>query len=397
MQDNIVDRIIESDSFGKSLIYSNLLKYLVDCTESNEVPKESTIGTQIFRLNSAENYDSAKVRVYIYNLRKKLVKYFANEGIDESYILTIPKGSYKVEIVERPKLSNFKKNETRKTQFFYIVGGILLISLILNGAFLLNKDSNQSEYQDLAKSKFWSNIIQNERPILIVLGDLLIFNERDTVSGLNRTIRIPAVNSLSEYEAYLDSLNDTSKEYEVMTYTYLIKNSATWIESLTKLFFANDRDFQIRVISRVDVKDLHDHNIIFIGMQKTAGILNNYFSSSKFDYTENDKYAYPSESGEMKTYRSDGNPDEFHTDFGFVARYTGPNNNIIFMFGGLGDASTSQSLKNFTNTTSVQKLESQMQDAFGKIPDNFEILFEVSGADRTELDTKVLYMNKLDK
>ena len=36
-----------------------------------------------------------------------------------------------------------------------------------------------------------------------------------------------------------------------------------------------------------------------------------------------------------------------------------------------------------------------MLEKFTGIPDQFEVFFEVSGADRTELDTKVLFINKL--
>ena len=131
-------------------------------------------------------------------------------------------------------------------------------------------------------------------------------------------------------------------------------------------------------------------------MQKTAGLFNNYFVNSNFDLADDDTFTYQDESDNTtKQFSPKGDPDKYHTDYGFVAKYPGPNNNTIFMFGGLWDTAASQSLKNFTDSESLVQLEESMVSKFGKVPNNFEILFEVSGIDRTELDTKVLYMNEI--
>ncbi|MFY0654879.1 MAG: helix-turn-helix domain-containing protein [Cyclobacteriaceae bacterium] len=395
VEHEIVNRIIKSSSFGSSNTYANLLIYLVDCTLSNEVPKESTIGAQLFGLNPGEQYDTAKVRVYIFNLRKKLEAYFNNEGTSEDFILTIPKGGYKVELVKRKK-SGVAIGSIPKSKALILLSALLIISVVINISLWLKSPSKEIPSASLPNSEIWKDFIQDDKPILIILGDLFIFSEQNTETGYSRTIRIPSINSYQQYLAHRDSIEDPGVQLDEMTYTYLIKNSALWIESLTKLFFSNNRDFQIRVMSRVDVKDLHDHNIIFVGMQKTAGILNSYFLNSSFDHPKDDIYTYRSESKEMLSYSPKGEPEEFHTDYGFVAKYAGPNNNTIFMFCGLWDTAASQSLKNFTDPKSVEGLENQMQNEFGEIPDNFEVFFEVSGADRTELDTKVLYLNRLE-
>ena len=248
----------------------------------------------------------------------------------------------------------------------------------------------------LPESKVWDNFIESDKPVLVVLGDLFVFTEFNKETGVTKTVRIPEINSLDAYLSFKENLNDTTIELGELSYTYLIKNTSDWIESLTKIFFSKHQDFQTRVISRMDTRDIHDHNIIFIGMQKTAGLFNNYYLNSHFDLADDSTFTYQDEGNNAtKQFSPKGDPNKYHTDYGFVAKYPGPNNTTIFMFGGLWDTAASQSLKNFTDPESLIQLEDSMVSKFGKVPENFEILFEVSGIDRTELDTKVLYMNEI--
>lgn len=391
----LTNRIIDSKSFGSSSTYSNLLKYLVECTQSGDVPKETTIGAHLFGSSATEDYDSAQVRVYIFNLRKKLTKYFENEGSSEPLVLTIPKGSYKVEYIKKPSIlttSNFTKY--RATSIILLI--LLGISIGSNFFFSGQKEALQESYEILPETKVWQQFIEGDKPVLVVLGDLFIFTELNKETGVTKTVRNSEINSLDAYLSLKQNHNDTTIQLGELSYTYLIKNTSDWIENLTKIFFSRHKDFQTRVISRIDTRDIHDHNIIFIGMQKTAGLFNNYFLNSNFDLINDATYTYQNGSQtEALKFMPKGDPDKYHTDYGFVAKYPGPNNNTIFMFAGLWDTATSQSLKNFTDPESLIQLEESMVTKFGKVPNNFEILFEVSGIDRTELDTKVLYMNEI--
>lgn len=394
-KDELTKRIVQSKSFGQSTTYSNLLKYLVECTQSGDIPKETTIGSHLFGSSATEDYDSAKVRVYIFNLRKKLTKYFDNEGNSEPLILTIPKGSYKVEYVKKTSILN-TSNFTRYKTVSIVLLGLLVISIAFTFFYWRQKESIQQSYEIIPESKVWSQFIDDNKPVLVVLGDLFVFTELNKETGVSKTVRVTEINSLEAYDSYKQNQADTTIEMGELTYTYLIKNTSDWIEDLTKIFFSKHKDFQTRVISRMDTRDIHDHNIIFIGMQKTAGLFNNYFKNSDFDLYNDDTFSFQDSSNNtIKQFSPVGDPDKYHTDYGFVAKYPGPNNNTIFMFGGLWDTAASQSLKNFTDPESLVQLEKSMKSKFGKVPDNFEILFEVSGIDRTELDTKVLYMNEI--
>ena len=75
----LLTRIERSNSIGSSSTYIRLLRFLVDCTLSETIPKEQAIAEHLFGKNSI-NSDTSKIRVYVYHLRKKLKLYFENEG-----------------------------------------------------------------------------------------------------------------------------------------------------------------------------------------------------------------------------------------------------------------------------------------------------------------------------
>ena len=78
-----------------------------------------------------------------------------------------------------------------------------------------------------------------------------------------------------------------------------------------------------------------------------------------------------------------------------LPKYLAPTTMLFFMFGGLWDTAASQSLKNFTDPILLEQLEQEMKNKLGKVPEYFEVLFEVAGIDRMELNTKVLHIHEV--
>ncbi|MFY0626801.1 MAG: winged helix-turn-helix domain-containing protein [Reichenbachiella sp.] len=385
----LISRIVTSKAIGNSSVYRELLLYLVECTRKNEIPNEAMVRGRLFQANTAKDFDNAKVRVYISNLRKKLDKYFKEEGVEEKHAISIPKGAYKIVVGRNKEWSNNLYVNFKSKTFWVIV--ICMASVGLNLYLYRTEEPKIASMESLSKSKIWRAFLEDDRPVLLVIGDLLIYTEKNMKTGKVQTIRNPYVNSPDEFEEYISEISDSTSQLKMHTYTYLIKNSVDWIKNLTEIFYANNKPFQIKVISRMDAKDLHDHNVIFVGMQKTAGLFNNYFIESNLNFAPTDTLIY--NSNPTSYYTPSGDPDKLHTDYGFVAKYPGPNGNTIFMFGGLFDTGTSQSLKNFTNQNSLILIEEEMKNKFGDIPDHFEILFKVNGVDRVEMDTEIVLLN----
>lgn len=391
--DALLERINDSDSFGSSSTYERLLRFLVTCTRSGTIPKEQVVSEHLFGKNAVES-GSSKVRVYVYNLRKKLRLYFEREGKEEVYKLSIPKGGYKVKFERREQNTLTAPSSIRQNYFRWLVFTVLLLSLLINVFLVLGKDRENENI--FAESIFWKAFFEDDKPIQIIIGDLFVFSEVDTLIEEYRSIRIPHINTETQFEDYKTLEKNAQRTLNEMTYTYLLKGSAEWILNLTKVFHPN-KEFNIRVSSMMEAKDLHDYNIIFVGMQKTAGIFNSYLDGSTFEFDVEQPNEYLHQIADTTlSYSPKGSAEERHKDYGLIAKYPGPNDNTIFMFSGLWDSATSESLRNFTTPSKLAKMEEYIRAQLGYVPPYFEIFIEVNGIDRIGFEAKILHVREIN-
>jgi hypothetical protein len=100
-----LDRVLRSQRFRNTPSSRRLLTYLAGQTASGEAAqlKEYTVGVDAF--GKPPNYDprqDSTVRIQMGRLRKKLEEYYESEGRDDAWLLTIPRGGFGLECVERP-------------------------------------------------------------------------------------------------------------------------------------------------------------------------------------------------------------------------------------------------------------------------------------------------------
>lgn len=384
-----VEKIIASKSFGNSTTYANLLRFLTSCTANNDVPKETTIATEIFGKKDFDPSQSTLIRVYVYNLRKKLVKYYQNEGNKEKYYLTIPKGSYAVALVKK-ELQNRKPISFYKTILLF-TGSLLLVSMLVN----LYLSNLQKEKSLVNKNGLWKDLVDSAHPKMLVMGDLFVYSETDSLTGLARTIRGPNINSLEDFEKLKTNHLNQEIEIEPLKYTHLILGSTHWIKKLSEIFYSIEDNYTISTMSRFNPKQLQDYDLIVVGMHKTLGVFKNFYEQSAFIYnSEEDAFYYNSQNSTI-VYHPTGNADELHTDYALMAKVPGPNTNSIYIFSGIWDTGATQSLKNFTDQNLLSDIEEKMRIKFGGLPKYYEILFKVNGIDRMELSSEILHMNTL--
>ncbi|HEY5818642.1 MAG TPA: hypothetical protein VIU14_09635 [Mesorhizobium sp.] len=92
-----LERILASDTFGRSERARNLLRYLVVREQAGEADrlKGFAIAVDVFGKDSEfDPSTDAQVRVQAGRLRDLLAQYFSTEGAKESFRITIPRGSY---------------------------------------------------------------------------------------------------------------------------------------------------------------------------------------------------------------------------------------------------------------------------------------------------------------
>jgi hypothetical protein len=237
----------------------------------------------------------------------------------------------------------------------------------------------------------------DQKPLMVLLGDLFIYQEDNTKTGTQKIIRDPFINSMEDYEKFTLQQSESSLTYEPLSYSLLIYNSALWIKDLSEIFSHDHSDFTIRNMVRFNPKELPDNNFMVIGMMKTFGLFRDYLHGPKLFYnTQGHSIVYRGDQvGRETVYRPYGDPNGHHTDYGFITKVPGPNNNNIYLFGGIWDTAASQSLKYFTSPKLLKELESAMIEKFGSLPKYYQILLEVKGVDRMELSSKIIIMEEI--
>ncbi|MBD3630540.1 hypothetical protein [Cyclobacterium sp.] len=389
----LTEKIIQSKDFGRSTTYANLLRFLVRCSLDEDVPKETVIAAEVFGRPDFDPSESTLIRVYAYKLREKLGNYYANEGSNDPFLMSMPKGSYGIVLEKRRRnLAIFQWVEKKWIRIPLILGTTILC-LLLAWFQLGQKNRN------LLHDTVWSDLVTNGYPTSVFLGDLFIYLEQDSINGMDRTIRDPQVNSFSEFETFRNSDKREGVFTAPISYGLLIRGSLQWIKDLTRLFDAAGHFFSIRTISRFNPKELQDQNFVVVGMIKTLGLFRDYFNYSRFAYDEAGEALIleKGDAAEGQVFSPSGDPDGYHTDYGFMAKFPGPNQNTVYLFCGLWDTGATQSLKNFTDTSLRQSIESEIAGQLGEVPAYFEVLFEVSGIDRTELSTKLIHVFPLQE
>src|SRR5438309_2719509 len=106
---DVVERLASSAVFQKAHRLRAFFLYVSRCALENrpEQATEQQIGMHVFEREAGYNpNDDNIVRAQARLLRMKLEHYFANEGKDDPYLITIPKGQY---------LPMFESRETKVT------------------------------------------------------------------------------------------------------------------------------------------------------------------------------------------------------------------------------------------------------------------------------------------
>ncbi len=207
--EQLAERITASGVLGRSRYYSALLKYLINCSIENKSPKEVEIAVEA--LGKSEDFDvgtDSSVRVYVHQLRKKLDAYYEKHEIGAAYRIVIPRGSYAISAIANqanPKLMDGSRIE-RSTKWGGLNTALILVAIGLLAANLIYLTRDAEPNQNLAIAReaahhpIWTPVLNDDKPILLVMGDYYIFGELNANGNVARMVREFNVNSPSDLE-----------------------------------------------------------------------------------------------------------------------------------------------------------------------------------------------------
>ena len=175
------ERVRASGILGRSGQTRRLFDFLVACAAQGRVPKEIEVAIDGFGKGAGfDASQDALVRVYVHKLRRKLDAYYAAQGREAGARLVIPRGEYRLIVQEAPVVVRQGRLSRREGVGLALIALLLVATLVLAGQRLRQTSPAPEAGVAAARlSPVWRALLEDDRPIQVVLGDYYIFGERE--------------------------------------------------------------------------------------------------------------------------------------------------------------------------------------------------------------------------
>ncbi|HEY7673527.1 MAG TPA: hypothetical protein VIC71_15065 [Gammaproteobacteria bacterium] len=400
-------KIVASGVLGRSRFYASLLDYLVTCTVEGRAPKEIEIAADVFgRKGDFDPSQDSMVRVYAHNLRQKLQQFYASAGSDEPRQLAVPRGEYRLALVNAAEEESPVSMPAAAAQRFrpaWLIAVVLLLGVGIAAGMaiegrLQGPAQSANPYDGIAASPLWKPLLDDDLPILIVVGDYFIFGELDSTGNIERLVREFTINSSKDLADLLMYDPEAAERYMDLDLTYLPRGAASALRDLLRVLYRSDKTVRVISMSELNVADVKTSHIVYVGyISGLDKLLDFVFASSQLAVGEtfdelivrDNNVAYTSEAGIPSEH---GN----YRDYGLFSTFPGPGGNQLFIVAGMRDPGLMQTAQELSEPMHLSVVEQAAAARSPGGPPAVELLFEVTGNDRTNLDAMIVHSSALD-
>ena len=395
-----VRKIVESGALGRSRSYVRLLEYLVRCSERGVRPKEVEIAADVFDKGSEfDPNQDAFVRVYVHNLRQKLEKYYASHAAEGEARLAIPRGEYRLTVVEADESAGKGRFRVMPPVWVAVAVALLLANLAVMLALRFGSPTPDGQ-REVARTPLWAELLGDDLPLLVVVGDYFIFAELDEFGTVTRLVREFDVNSSDDLDSLFVSDPDLLANYMDLDLTYLPQGSATALTELLRVVYAADKDVRITTMTEMRIADIRSQHILYVGYISALGTLMDFvFASSGLAVGASFDELLNLRTGQSYTSGAAIPGESNYEDYGLVSSFPGPDGNQFLIVAGTRDSGLMHAAQAITSLGDIGELEDVMAAAAPGGSDAapaFEALYEVTGFDRINLDATLVYKAPLD-
>lgn len=404
----LAERVIDSGALGRSRVYAQLLRYLVEARLNGTQPKEVEIAINV--LGRDTDFDVSKdsaVRVYIHQLRKRLDQYYSEREPDAQHRLVIPRGQYTV-LVEPVTAVPVSDDEDELdligptdplpgSRQAWLLGGAAL--LLLNLGLLLMLFWPSRPELDVATHPLWHEILADDTPILVVMGDYYIFGERNERGTVTRLVREFSINSRQDLDDHLSAHPEDGRRYTDLDLNYLPIGSAFAFNYLAPILHSAGKPIDIKMMSEVSARDLSRHHIVYIGyISGMRSLADMVFSLSGLAVGGGFDQLIQLDSGEI--YESSAglpSPDHRFTDFGWFITFPSTGNKRVLAVTGMRDPGLIHTALALTKLYALEAVDAAIEERAGAGANTaFEALYQVRGIDRMNFEAQLRYAARLD-
>lgn len=403
LQKDCVEKILNSQEFAGSSIYKSYVTYLVEAAAEGRELKEATIAIEFFGKDASFNpAEDTIVRSHTYKLRKKLEMYYLKEGKEDKYRLRIPKGHYEVAFV--PLAENKFTSENiieylKHNKIFFIIIAALCAGIAYLWIHDQNLENRLNRYAIVDKADpIWKDYLQSDLPILIAVGDHFFFNEyTDTYENL-LAIRDGKINSIEDLRDF--NARHPDRKIQPADEPYFPYHSIWSLPPVLSLLYSVNEKPILRKSSAVSPQMLNEYNIVFVGSIKTLYTLKHIIltnSHFRFEISPHMVEYIPPDTTSAKSFKTSLHSPGPNEDLVLALKLPGPVGNSIIIIASYHSLGAPEIANYLTNPETRKELEKKFQEKFNNMPQYFELLFRVTGIDKTAYNTELLIYNEIVK
>ncbi len=375
-----LDKISEDQLFIKSARYTRLLAFLTEQSLAGNDLKEHSIGVELFEQQYRNGKGDGIVRVYMYNLRKKLKAYYAGSGKEDEVIFSLKKGSYNLTFAPRPQAKLSAPAEPSKPRFpksylfFGIFALLALASVLVYPSFI----------QDSAYC--WEAFMEDDAHNLCVLADQVMLFEPG--GGKGNLITKLEVNSLAELEAY--KREHPEEELHMTDFTFFTKAIPYALQPLSRWFYEHGQDFSPLPESEFRYPETKRNNIIYLGQFKTMSVSKEVFLKNSKVFSLTRGHFVAEEEGKKVHYRPEFG-EGVRSEYAMVSYFPLNNSHKALYFVSNHDIGTIATVRRFVDPDFLEQFYQSLpsKDAY------FNALFKVEGISRTDVSCDLVKLEVL--
>ncbi|NIJ46203.1 hypothetical protein FHR24_002687 [Wenyingzhuangia heitensis] len=368
-KDEIVKTLKNSATFKKATTSAGLLHYLYQATLKEINLKESVIDYEFFGNNETNEKNNPRVRVNVYNLRKKINAYYEKEGQDEIWRLAIDKGQYRVRFYKEQK--SFKKTNWKLVLPYSLLACILIISLFFS--------------LPAKQPKIWNSLWNSSNPTHLFIGDLYGITGKTITTGQGWT-RDFNINNSKEFYTFIDKNPNLKTKLKPSTYTYTTTMATLATQSLQRWYQTYEHHFTIHFTTKSSTSQIKEANAIYVGPLKDHNLFLPFFNEGNpFCYIDDKNLMitnHPTKPDITYSLNSFLETDEYAV----VSKYPATGNTEHLVFLSQHDIGVTATVEYFTQKDSLKNFTQKYLTE----KNYFTAIFRVKGQDRTSIDLKLI-------
>lgn len=366
-----IQRICKSKTFKNAPTSISLLQYLHRATQEGIALKEMVIDIDFFGKKELSDKSNPRVRVNVYNLRKKLKQYYEEEGKQDKWQVSIEKGQYQVSFTKRE--SSFKH-----FQQHFLIQALPYIALLIALCFIL--------FTNIAPrpQALWKDLLSSKQHTNLYIGDAFGL-VGTTITGRRGFTRDYSINSFSDFYEMINTREDLKDTLSPSTFTYATSMAVISTQRFQEFFQKHKRSFAIRFATRTSASEIKEGNAIYIGSLRNKSPFIAFFNDANPYFDFHNRRLFFTGHPELEDCTYDIFSFDELNEYALVSKYRATDNTEHLVFFSEHDIGVSATVDYFTNNDSIKSFTKKHL----KHHKYFTALFKVKGQDRTDTNIQL--------